>query len=348
MSINWLAHLGMKRLELKVRVMETRLRQLIDEGRERNNTRCSEKRPVYPVPLFHSDTLKEFRSARGWKQLLYEGILDGLGYSKNRAPFRALASNLRLSTVEEFGLDQTPTIMALLFGAAGLLPAPGTIREPESRRYVRQLRRIWRGLSPRVRIPLLHQAQWQFFRLRPLNFPSARLASLAFLLPRLFGEGKFRRLMGVFSDSALSPLARYKLVREFFRFVPDRYWAHHLYFEKSHNQRGIALGTSRINDIIINTLIPFALLYSKIFAQRAIEHNTILLYRTFPPLQRNTITVEIERRILEGGAELSSGHLHQGALHLYYNYCRVFRCGECRVAALCSTCDAGRMMSGGE
>lgn len=339
LSVNWLAQLGMKRLELKVWAMETRLCQLIEEESELKDIGYSQERPVSPEALLRSDAIKEFRSAGAWKQLLYEGILDGLGYSKNRVPFRALAGNLRLSIVEEFGLDQTPTIMALMFGAAGLLPAPGAIREPESRRYVRQLRRLWRELSPQVRIPLLHQAQWQFFRLRPINFPSARLASLAFLLPQLFGEGALRRLMHVFSDPVLSPVARHQLLREVFRFVPDSFWARHLYFEKSHNHRGIALGKSRINDIIINTLIPFALLYSRIFAQHAIENNTILLYRTFPPLQRNTITVEIERRILHGGAELSSGRLHQGALHLYHNYCRAVRCGECRIAGLCSACD---------
>jgi hypothetical protein len=341
-SMNWFAHLGMKRLELKVLAMETRLCQLIDEGSELEDTRGSEKQPGSPAAFSHFDSVREFRSARAWKQLLYEGILDGLGYSKNRVPFRALAGNLPLTIVEQFDLEQTPTIIALLFGAAGLLPAPGTILDEESRKYVRELRRLWRDLSPRVRIPLLHQAQWQFFRLRPLNFPSARLATLAFLLPRLFGEGAFRRLMSVFDDPAHSPLTRYRMLRAMFCFAPDTFWAHHLCFGISYNRRGIALGSSRVNDIIVNTLIPFALIYARVFSRRAIEHNAILLYRTIPPLQRNTITVEIERQFLQDGTELSSARLHQGALHLYHTYCRVLRCGECRIAAFCSTRDAGR------
>ena len=52
--------------------------------------------------------------------LLYEGIMEALGYSRNREPFRELAQNAQLAAL----VGQPPEeIQAALFGVAGLLPS---------------------------------------------------------------------------------------------------------------------------------------------------------------------------------------------------------------------------------
>jgi hypothetical protein len=257
--------------------------------------------------------------------------MEGLGYSKNREAFRSLAHNVSLRILQQFGLSNTQTAMAILFGAAGLLPPARRIPEKESKQYVHMLRRHWNDIRPRLHIPLLHEAQWKFFRLRPANLPPARLASFTFLLPRLFGEGCLRKLMGVFRTPGLTPRGRHGALRGFFRFQPDAFWSRHLHFGHPSHSKGITLGCARIDDIIINTVIPFALLYSNLFRQHQIEHNAIVLYRTLPPLQKNIMTVEIERQLLHGVMPLSTAQLHQGALQLLNRYCREDRCPLCLV-----------------
>jgi hypothetical protein len=323
----------MERLASRTQILEDRLIQLIEEKRNHwgdASVRCPSMARELSIPV-HSHPVEVFRSPHPWKQLLYEAILDGLGYSKNRTPFRCLARNLPLSILEQFDLHNAPTMIALLFGAAGLLPPCAQIGDQESRRYVRALRRTWRDIQPPLHIPLLHEAQWTFFRLRPANFPTARLATLAFLLPQLFGTGSLNRLLDMFAGTTTHPRQRHQQLLDHFRFEPDSFWARHLHFGGPLHEKGIALGYSRTNDILINTLIPFILLYSRLFSRYDAEHNAILLYRTLPPLQLNTVTLEIKNRVLHCKTSLATACLHQGALQLYQQFCRIDRCGECRI-----------------
>jgi hypothetical protein len=78
-------------------------------------------------------------------------------------------------------------------------------------------------------------------------------------------------------------------------------------------------------------VIPLALLYSGLFAQHQMEHNAIVLYRTLPPLEKNTTTVKIEQQLLRGLIPLSTAQLHQGALQLFNKYCREKRCLSCLI-----------------
>jgi len=116
-----------------------------------------------------------------------------------------------------------------------------------------------------------------------------------------------------------------------FHFKPDAFRARHFHFGKPLHGRGIALGCSRTNDIIINTLVPFILLYSRVFSRHDTEHNAILLYRTLPPLQLNEVTQKIENQVLHRRFSLSTAGLHQGALQLHQLFCQINRCGECHI-----------------
>ncbi len=112
-----------------------RLKQLIDE----QQTTLREPYPRYygnpddiPAPQ-NEYTRKDYASRALWDQVLYEGIVEGMGYAKNRVPFRALSHNLRLEMLRQCTITDSQTMMALLFGAAGLLP-PG----PEHSRQGKQ------------------------------------------------------------------------------------------------------------------------------------------------------------------------------------------------------------------
>ena len=324
--IGWLARLGRERLQGKVRAFGERLLQLAEEEQG-----IFREFRLYNLYDEEGLALHQLRSKELWEQLFYEGIMEGLGYSKNREAFRSLARNVSLRILQHVGLHDTPTTMAILFGAAGLLPPTRRISERESRQYANALRRRWNNVRPHLHVPLLHEARWRFFRLRPANLPPARLASFMFLLPRLFGEGCIRKLLGVFSTPSLTPRERHRTLRGFFQFEPDSYWSRHLYFGQPLHLKGIALGRARIDELIINTVIPLALLYSGLFRQHQMEHNAIVLYRTLPPLQKNMTTVEIERQLLRGLIPLSTAQLHQGALQLFNKYCREKRCPSCLV-----------------
>jgi len=331
-KFEWLERLARQRLELKVRMFEERLKELIEEGRRGIN----EPRQSYPgnpddipVPV-EEYSWADFANRGVWDQLLYEGVLEALGYSKNRAPFLALAQAVRLSFLRRFDLRDSVTILALLFGTAGLLPSSRTVANLESRLYLRGLRRRWKELRSLYTGPLLQPGDWLFFRLRPSNFPTARLASACFLIPGLFGEESFRRILTAIKEGRTSQKEILALLHSCLCAEPDRYWKHHYYFGPATPHALSGIGSSRRNDVIANVIIPIVLLYARVFHDHGIRDRAIDLLSHLRPLQRNAITGTIERELFVG-ARLSSALRQQGAIRLFRNYCTQGKCTECEI-----------------
>ena len=325
----WLSRLGAIRLQRRVDLMEERLHQLIDEHQKISYEPWRQYRgnpDDIPSPQRRYSP-GDYAHIAPWEQLLYESICEGFGYAKNPKTFRDLARSLRLEQLRRFDLNDTVTMQALLFGTAGLLPSSRSLPEIDSRRYVRLLRRRWRELRPFLHIPMLHSGDWLFFRLRPANFPTARIASLAFLLPSLFGDGSFRRLISAFSAVPGEQMGR--TISSGFVFTPDRYWSCHYDFRGIGGKHGIALGRARIGDLVVNSLIPIALLYARTFGDHRVQEGATSLLACLPPLQENAVSRAIRREFLAGTALSLPVLEQQGMLALYGMYCRKNLCEEC-------------------
>ena len=343
-TMRWLRHLASERIELKIRRFEDRLKQLSDELK----TIVREPYPRYygnpeDIPLPKKDYEKKDLSAKVlWEQLLYEGVMEALGYSKNRRPFLSLAQTMRLEALRLHSLNDTPTMMALLFGAAGLLPSSRSLQEKESRAYIRPLRKRWRELRVSFKGELLHEGDWLFFRLRPNNFPTARLSTLCFLLPSLFGRESFRNLIGIFSDTAISSQQRIRSLHTLFRFQPDEFWHHHYHFARRSEASGKGVGTARINDILVNAIIPIAMLYARVFSRQSVRNAARETLMAIPAAQGNSITRKIEKELLKNRGHLHSAFEQQGSIQLLKFYCLPERCLECpigRATMVCSHLD---------
>ncbi len=326
--------LSRERLEMKILRMEERLRQLVDEARGT----MAEPYPRYygnprEIPRSHPGyALRDYASRHLWEQLLYEGLMEGMGYAKNRSAFLALARSVRLATLRSYGLDDTPTMMAILFGAAGLLPSSRGITEPESRTYLLSLRRAWKEIRPRIRRTFLHEGDWLFFRLRPVNFPTARLAALCHLLPALFKDAALRELVGIFK-SPRSPRDSLADLQRLFGFEPDAFWRYHCHFRGRSSLRGIALGRERVNALLVNTLVPLLLLYARLFHDRELREKVLAVAQSIPASHPNSITASMERKIFRGRLASLNAVDQQGILQLYQAYCLPRRCGTCALGA---------------
>jgi hypothetical protein len=331
--VRWINSLANERIELKVRRLEERLKQLVDESR-------SVVREPYPryygnpeeIPMPQKEyTRSDFSDRQLWDQLLYEGLMEGMGYSKNRAPFLALAQSMQLKILRKHSLTDTTSMMALLFGAGGLLPSTQAVKEKEGRAYIRPLRRKWREQRRAFKSPLLNEGDWLFFRLRPSNFPTARLATLCFLLPSLFDESSFRRLIGIFKNVSLSSRDRVKELQAMFRLEPDEYWGHHYNFKGVAGKIGVRLGAARINEIIANSVVPTVLLYARIFRDHRVRSSARSLLSSLPPSQENSITRLMGEQLLNNKVTLSSVSRQQGAIQLFKFYCSPVRCLDCKI-----------------
>ena len=309
--------LGRRRIGTRVRALGNRLRWLIEAGEAGGEEPCRND------------------EADLWEQLFYECRLEGMGYARNRLPFLALARSVRLSVLKAYGLDDVRTMQALLFGAAGLLPATGTLRENESRAYVRTLRRRWHLLRGGLRVPLLHEGDWMFFRLRPVNFPTARLATFCFLLPALFAGHPLDRVLGIVRQSGATPRAKRSALVSLFSVSPDRFWSRHVHFRGSGRNGGIALGRARVHELIVNGIVPLLLLRARVLGDSTLRRESLAILRALPSRGEDGVTRLMKERVMGltrstgAGRGLRSHMEHQGLLQLNRACCSRGRCHRC-------------------
>ncbi len=257
--------------------------------------------------------------------------MECLGYEKNRAQFLALARAIPIERLRIFSLHDTFTMMAILFGTAGLLPSLRLVKELDSYRYVRGLKRRWRELRGSLCVTALDSSEWLFFRLRPSNFPTARLAGLCYLLPSLFSDDAFKDLIALFAADAPSPDAILRSIHRRFAFQPDSYWSSHFHFLGSRSSRSISLGKGRIDDITVNVLLPLVALYARVFRKGTIGMNCRIVAAAHPPLQENRITRILRSRLFNDETVPNSAKLQQGILELHARFCMLDRCTECAI-----------------
>jgi hypothetical protein len=260
--------------------------------------------------------------------------MEALGYEKNRAPFLALAQSVQLDVLRRRSGTDGATVMALLFGAAGLLPSMRKVKEKESRAYLRTLKKRWKELRPTFRRRLLNEGDWLFFRLRPQNFPPARLAAMCFILPALFGEDSFRTIIDIFKEGGNQHRKRVRSLHQLFAFQADNFWQHHYHFGGSKAKKGVSLGPGRINEIIINVVAPVVLLYARIFNEQTVREHALQILEILPPGQENTITHRIHVDLMKIDGQPNPALVQQGALQLYRFYCSLLRCLECEIGQM--------------
>jgi hypothetical protein len=327
----WVRRLSRERLKGKIMRFNARLHALALESQAARYGNAG-------APL----TWKELAVREIWDQLLFEAVAECLGYGKNRRPMVELARALRLSILRTRGLGNRHAMEALLLGAAGLLPGPGELPLKEARAYVKSLRREWGEFKKGYRGPILHEAEWLFFRLRPANFPTARLAALAALLPSLPGEG-FWKVVQLMRQESAGPGELQRRLLDILVCHPDGFWRTHLHLRAAGpggapepglfdpHPMGAALGRERALDIIVNALIPLLLLYARLFEDSLVSRRALRLYGRLPLLLENSVTARMRSSL--PSIPVLRALDQQGMLQLYHAYCARGRCSACAIGS---------------
>ena len=117
-------------------------------------------------------------------QIVYEGVMEALGYATNRRPFTRLARLITYRALQHLRAEPPRTraagVEAALLWAAGLLDQAA----PEARK--RQLIRMVRGM---YWLPRRRPIEWKLFRVRPANRPIRRISGIAAVLGRTMDSG---------------------------------------------------------------------------------------------------------------------------------------------------------------
>jgi hypothetical protein len=335
----WFDKMTVERLEFKLRRFEERLKELARERQLalREVPRTWGEAPVEgspeEIPPPHRElTQKDVTKKDLWEQVLYEGIMEGLGYGKNMAPFTRLAQIVTLDVVKKLeSVHDELKLQALLFGVAGLLPKISSLKEENSKEEARRLIRAWNQIRRDFRSEILHPTDWQFFPTRPMNFPTVRMAAASALIRKIIKEDGFRKIIQTIKFSQGNKVQE---LHSFFSIETGDFWRAHFNFDHPSSSPVKSLGATRIRDMIINTVVPLGLLYARIFHDFAVRHETIELYHAMAPSAENEVTRIIEQQLLKGRMLLDSPGRQQAAIQLYKFYCTEGRCHDCDIGKL--------------
>jgi len=271
------------------------------------------------------DDFRENKNKKStWEKVLFEFICEALGYSKNKQQFLKLARGI------EFESIQTNKIFldAVLFGSAGFLYDLKFKNE-----YILQLKEIWSGLKNKTHREILDKSEWNFFRLRPANFPTTRLAYASGLLYLLVCENLLKEIVTIFNNE---DKIYNKLVELFLKIEVSDYWKNHYNFGKEGKPRNNFIGKERINDIITNVIIPFIYLYSIEFDIRETEEKVLDFYNNLKCISTNEITRVMQTQLNIKAKTISD---EQGLIHLHNFYCIKSKCYDCGIGESIFTAD---------
>jgi len=262
---------------------------ILDDG---GDCRFLEKAAIFAAALAEEDG----------EEILYRGILEALGYSQNREPFRLLARvipwrQLRVCIQAHPPQERVQVAEGVLLDRAGFLgPLAGDLGALPSCSARRN------GVES-LALP------WRLVGIRPENHPARRLAGAARLLVRYLEEGLLAGLLEKLAEASVQgPQALTTALR-----VGD----------------GL-IGPGRADEMAVNVVLPFTLAWAQARQDKPLAQAALTLYQRYPKLSPYGI---LRRLTAALGRELTGGaRRQQGMLHLFHRYCRQGGCNRCPLA----------------
>lgn len=246
-------------------------------------------------------------SANDWEAVLFKMLARNLGTRINGAAFTEMADQIPYTVIRKLA-NEKGSLEALFFGICNLIPQ----ENPDM--YATKLMNQYKFLQAKFNITQGINQQVQFFKLRPVNFPTLRLSQLASLY-----EGKKNSFAQVIA------LERKAEFYTFFEVAASTYWDTHYNFGKSHNKRIKKLSKSFIDLVLINTIIPLKFAYARAHNED-IDQKLIALIQSIKA-EKNTV---VER--FKTLRPIKNTALHsQSMLQLYSAYCTQNKCLQCAV-----------------
>ena len=242
-----------------------------------------------------------------WEATLFCMLAKNFGLNTNGSIFFKIAQAIPFSIVRKESID-VMNLEALLFGMAHLLDAD---REDA---YCQALYSKWEYLIQKYGFSKSHLGTVEFYKHRPDNFPTIRLAQLAAL---------FSKRQNLFSE--IIEADSLEKIYGIFRLSISPYWETHYTFDKESHYKRKSLGTSFVDLLLINTVIPIKFAYAKSLG-KDISSELIRLIASVPP-ERNVIIDKFSSL----GMKSENAYVTQSLLQLKNEYCMRYRCLDCAI-----------------
>ena len=248
-------------------------------------------------------------SNNDWEAVLFCLLAKSFGLNTNGALFLDMAKSIPFSVIrkESFAIENLET---LFFGQANMLES--SFQDC----YPNKLQNDYNYLCHKYTISKSVFDKVEFFKHRPDNFPTIRLAQLAALYHK--EHNLFSKIVNVSSISEIYTL---------FQIEVSDYWETHYNFDKKSVAKKKKMSHAFIDLIVMNTILPIRFAYEqslhKEYSQEILE-----LITTLPPEKNIIIDKFASIGILAENAFQS-----QSLLQLKKEYCDAKKCLQCAVGA---------------
>lgn len=246
-------------------------------------------------------------SKNDFTAVFFQFCAQAFGLKVNGFAFSQWARQVDVKTLRKLQPNHEQ-LMAYLFGTAGMLR--DKLEEP----FYCFLQSEYKYLEHKFRLVEPKQYGFQFFRMRPANFPTVRMAQLSAVLhahQQLFSR--------VWESETLEEL--YAI----FQVEVHEFWDTHVSFHKTVKRQSRRLTRNFINLLVINTIIPMKFVYAR-FLGGDITEQLIALLRAVPA-EKNTVIAKFVDLQVQANTAMES----QGLLELKSEFCDKKRCLYCAI-----------------
>lgn len=245
------------------------------------------------------------KSNNDWESVLFKMLAKNFGLKVNGDAFLSLANSVDFSVIRKLQ-SNIKQLEALFFGQANLLNE--TIEDA----YYKNLQYEYNYLKQKFKLNNDGVLPFQYFRLRPINFPTIRIAQLAMiygsqqnLFSKLIGLNKLKDFYSIFSNHT------------------TEFWQSHYTFSKLSKPMKKSISKSFIDLLLINTIIPLQYCYQK---QNGIDnHEDILKLIQEIKSEKNGIVDKFQSLKPVSISAMES----QALLQLKNLYCDKNKCLQC-------------------
>lgn len=242
-----------------------------------------------------------------WEAVLFYSLAKNFGLNTNGDLFFQSLKSVPFSVIRKESYE-LKNLEALFFGLLDLLS------EYYEDAYAKDLQNSFAFL--RQKYQLRHQSyeSVQFFKHRPDNFPTIRLAQLAMLYHQR--QNLFAQIITIHSMKDFYHL---------FDLGVSAYWESHYQFDKVSPPKKKQLSKSFIDLLVINTIVPLQFAYAQSLGKE-ISESLMQLLQTISP--EKNIVIE---KFANFGLQSKNAFETQSLLQLKNNYCSKGKCLQCEI-----------------
>jgi len=249
------------------------------------------------------------RCGQHWEQTFFVMLARQFGAPVNSDAMEELCLKIPWNIIRKHG-DRIDQIESILFGTAGMLDKE--IHDP----YVLSLKHEFDFLKKKYNLSSMPGLRWKFMRMRPVHFPTIRIAQLAMIIHA------FSHFVTLLEEKENSEA----WIQRFMVKPAHEYWNTHYHFTSKSPESVKQVGRNTASILVINVVTPFMFLYGKLQGQPTLKEFAVELLQQLPP-EENGIMTQWKKC---GWLTHDAGQT-QGLLHLKKNYCDQRRCMHCAI-----------------